>query len=49
MYAAYGGIFIILALAWGRAFDGFRPDRWDLLGALLALGSVLLIFFGPRV
>lgn len=48
VYAAYGGIFIVLALAWGRAFDGFRPDRWDVLGATIALGGVLLIFFGPR-
>ena len=33
VYAAYGGIFIALALAWGIVVDGFRPDRWDLLGA----------------
>ncbi len=48
VYAAYGGIFIVLALLWGRAFDGFQPDRWDLLGALLALGGVAVILFGPR-
>ena len=32
-YAAYGGIFIGLSLLWGIVGDGFRPDRWDLLGA----------------
>jgi small multidrug resistance family-3 protein len=48
VYAAYGGIFIVLALLWGRVFDGFQPDRWDIIGALIALGGVLVIFFGPR-
>ena len=48
VYAAYGGIFIVLAFLWGRAFDGFQPDRWDLLGAAIALGGVSMIFFGPR-
>ncbi len=48
VYAAYGGIFIALALLWGRVFDGFQPDRWDLLGTLIALGGVAVIFFGPR-
>lgn len=48
VYAAYGGIFIVLAPLWGRASGGFQPDREDFLGALIALGGVLLIFFGPR-
>lgn len=48
VYAAYGGIFIVLSLLWGRVFDGFEADRWDLLGALIALVGVLVIFFGPR-
>lgn len=48
VYAAYGGIFIVLSLLWARVFDGFEADRWDLLGALIALVGVLVIFFGPR-
>jgi small multidrug resistance family-3 protein len=48
VYAAYGGIFIVLSLAWGRVFDGFQPDRWDLFGAALCLVGVLLMFFAPR-
>lgn len=48
VYAAYGGVFIVLSLLWGRVFDGFEADRWDLLGALIALVGVLVIFFGPR-
>jgi small multidrug resistance family-3 protein len=48
VYAAYGGVFIVLALVWGRLVDGFEPDRWDLLGAAVCLAGVLLIMFGPR-
>ena len=31
--AAYGGVFIAGSLAWGMVADGFRPDRWDIVGA----------------
>ena len=48
VYAAYGGVFIVLSLLWGRLFDGFQADRWDLLGAFICLIGVLVIFFGPR-
>ena len=48
VYAAYGGVFIILSLLWGRLFDGFAADRWDVLGALICLVGVAVIFFGPR-
>jgi small multidrug resistance family-3 protein len=48
VYAAYGGVFIVLSLLWARLFDGFAADRWDLLGATICLVGVLVIFFGPR-
>jgi small multidrug resistance family-3 protein len=48
VYAAYGGVFVILSLAWGRLVDGFEPDQWDLIGAGVCLAGVLIIFFGPR-
>lgn len=48
VYAAYGGVFIVLSLAWAAVFDGFRPDRWDVAGAATALAGVGLIFFAPR-
>ena len=48
VYAAYGGVFIVLSLLWGRLFDGFQADRWDALGAAICLLGVLVIFFGPR-
>jgi small multidrug resistance family-3 protein len=46
--AAYGGIFVAGSLVWGVAVDGFRPDRWDLLGAAICLVGVGVLMFGPR-
>lgn len=48
VYAAYGGVFVVLAMGWGWLVDGWRPDRWDLAGALLCLIGVSVIMFGPR-
>jgi small multidrug resistance family-3 protein len=47
--AAYGGIFVAGSLAWGIVADGFRPDRWDYLGAAICLVGVAVIMFAPRV
>jgi small multidrug resistance family-3 protein len=46
--AAYGGVFVAGSLAWGILFDGFRPDRFDLLGAGLCLVGVAVIMYAPR-
>ena len=46
--AAYGGIFVAGSLAWGVVFDGFRPDRWDLIGATICLIGVVVIMYVPR-
>jgi len=46
--AAYGGIFIVGSLLWGVVADGFRPDRYDVIGALVCLVGVGLIMFVPR-
>jgi small multidrug resistance family-3 protein len=46
--AAYGGVFVAGSLIWGIAFDGFRPDRFDLLGAALCLVGVAIIMYSPR-
>jgi small multidrug resistance family-3 protein len=48
VYAAYGGIFIALSLAWGVAVDGFRPDRYDILGAAIALLGVVVMVAPAR-
>jgi small multidrug resistance family-3 protein len=49
VYAAYGGIFIVMALMWGVVLDGFAPDRYDLLGALICLLGVVVMVVPPRV
>lgn len=48
IYAAYGGIFIVMALLWGWIFDGIAPDRFDIIGAIIALIGVAVIFYWPR-
>ena len=47
--AAYGGVFVVGSLAWGMAVDGFRPDRWDVAGALVCLVGVAVIMYAPRI
>jgi small multidrug resistance family-3 protein len=46
--AAYGGVFIVAALVWGVVVDGYRPDRFDLLGAGCCLIGVAVIMYAPR-
>ncbi len=46
--AAYGGVFVAGSLAWGMALDGFRPDRYDLIGAGICLIGVAVIMYAPR-
>ena len=46
--AAYGGIFVAGSLAWGIVMDGFKPDRYDYLGAAICLVGVAVIMFAPR-
>ena len=46
--AAYGGVFVAGSLAWGMVVDGFRPDRWDVIGAALCLAGVAVIMYAPR-
>lgn len=49
VYAAYGGVFILMAMIWGWKVDGLLPDRYDLIGVSLALLGVLIIMYWPRV
>jgi hypothetical protein len=46
--AAYGGVFVAGSLAWGMVMDGFRPDRYDIAGALVCLVGVAVIMYAPR-
>lgn len=46
--AAYGGVFVAGSLLWGVAVDGFRPDRYDIVGAAICLVGVAVIMYAPR-
>ena len=48
VYAAYGGVYITVALLWLWSVDGIRPSAWDLLGSALALTGMAIIMFAPR-
>ncbi|NUN66788.1 YnfA family protein (plasmid) [Pseudanabaena biceps] len=48
VYAAYGGIFIVLSLLWGWQVDKVVPDKFDMLGGWIALMGVLVIMYAPR-
>jgi small multidrug resistance family-3 protein len=47
-YAAYGGIYIIVSLAWLWLVEGLHPDRWDLLGGAICLVGAAIIIGAPR-
>lgn len=48
VYASYGGFFIIMSLLWAYWVDGFVPDKYDMIGALIALLGVCIIYYAPR-
>lgn len=48
VYAAYGGVYVFVAILWLWLIEGHRPDLWDLLGASVALAGMAIIMFGPR-
>ncbi len=48
VYAAYGGIYIFVAILWLWAVDGIRPTAWDLAGSSVALAGMAIIMFAPK-
>lgn len=46
--AAYGGVFVAGSLAWGWVADGYRPDRFDVIGAVVCLIGMGVIMYSPR-
>jgi small multidrug resistance family-3 protein len=48
VYAAYGGVFVVLSILWGWKIDKIAPDRFDLIGGLIALIGVSVIMYWPR-
>jgi small multidrug resistance family-3 protein len=48
IYAAYGGVYICVAVAWLWFVDGIRPTVWDIVGSSIALAGMAIIMFAPR-
>ena len=48
VYAAYGGVYVAVAIDWLWAVDGVRPTPWDITGSLVALAGMAIIIFAPR-
>lgn len=46
-YAAYGGMYIAVALVWLYFVDGIALTRWDLVGAAIALMGMAVIALQP--
>ncbi|MEM3089821.1 MAG: YnfA family protein [Candidatus Nitrosotenuis sp.] len=48
IYAAYGGIFVVMSVLWGWLIDGINPDSYDIIGATIVTAGVLIIYYYPR-
>jgi small multidrug resistance family-3 protein len=47
-YAAYGGIYIAMALGWMVTVDKVMPDKWDIAGVAVSIAGAMIVLFGPR-
>ena len=48
VYAAYGGIFIVSSIIWGRTVDKKKPDKYEIIGSIVAVIGAVVIFYSPR-
>ena len=48
IYAAYGGFFIISSILWGMIVDKKRPDKFEIIGSIVAVLGAAIIFYAPR-
>lgn len=48
VYAAYGGVYVSVAVLWLWQVDGIMPDRWDIIGSLISLTGMAVILLAPR-
>jgi small multidrug resistance family-3 protein len=48
VYAAYGGVFVVLSIVWGWRVDKIMPDKFDIIGGAVALAGVFIIMYWPR-
>ncbi|HUF73393.1 MAG TPA: YnfA family protein [Gammaproteobacteria bacterium] len=48
VYAAYGGVYVSVAILWLWLVDGTRPTSWDIVGAIVVIAGMSIIMLGPR-
>ena len=48
IYAAYGGFFIISSILWGMVVDKKKPDKFEIIGSIVAVLGAVIIFYAPR-
>jgi small multidrug resistance family-3 protein len=48
IYAAYGGVFVVMSIIWGWKIDGKAPDTYDLIGAAICIVGIAIIMYAPR-
>ena len=48
VYTAYGGIFVISAVIWGMFMDRKKPDRYEVIGSVVAVMGAVMIFYSLR-
>lgn len=48
VYAAYGGVFVVMSMLWGWKIDGKAPDAYDMVGAVLCIVGIAIIMYAPR-
>ena len=48
VYAAYGGVYVMVAIFWLWGVDGIRPTTWDIVGSLVAVTGMAIIMLGAR-
>jgi small multidrug resistance family-3 protein len=48
VYAAYGGFFIISSILWGLIIDKKKPDKYEIVGSIVAIIGAVIMFYGPR-
>ncbi|MDQ6976732.1 MAG: YnfA family protein [Ghiorsea sp.] len=48
VYAAYGGMYVFVAILWLWLIDGVKPTTWDIIGSMVALSGMAIIMFAPK-
>lgn len=48
IYAAYGGVFVVMSMLWGWKIEGKTPDAYDLIGSTVCIIGIAVIMYAPR-